>query len=108
MGQLNRITQQPDVMDGKVMHPWYVCTVGRVVGQIGAGHSIDEIRADYAYLEREDIMHALCYAAWRAKNARLCHPEPPGRRQGAGAAMRRGDCGRLADPFQLQPVEGHG
>ena len=33
----------------------------QVVGQIGAGHSIDDILADYPYLEREDIMQAsLC------------------------------------------------
>ncbi|MHB8211809.1 MAG: DUF433 domain-containing protein [Acidithiobacillus sp.] len=38
-------------------------TVGMVVGQIGAGHSVDEVLADYPYLEREDIMQALRYAA---------------------------------------------
>jgi uncharacterized protein (DUF433 family) len=30
-----------------------------IVGQIGAGVSIDEILADYPYLEREDILQAL-------------------------------------------------
>jgi len=40
-------------------------TVGMIVGQIGAGHTIDEILADYPYLEREDILQALRYAAWR-------------------------------------------
>jgi uncharacterized protein (DUF433 family) len=34
---------------------------------VGAGHSVDEILADYPYLEREDIMQALRYAAWRAE-----------------------------------------
>jgi len=42
-------------------------TVGMVVGQIGVGHSVDEVLTDYPYLEREDIMQALCYAAWRAE-----------------------------------------
>jgi uncharacterized protein (DUF433 family) len=42
-------------------------TVGMLVGQVGAGHSVDEILADYPYLEREDIMQALRYAAWRAE-----------------------------------------
>jgi len=37
------------------------------VGQVGAGHSIDEILAEYPYLEREDIMQALRYAAWLAE-----------------------------------------
>ena len=41
-------------------------TVGMVVGQIGAGQSIDDILADYPYLEREDVMQALRYAAWRS------------------------------------------
>jgi uncharacterized protein (DUF433 family) len=35
-------------------------------GQIGAGVGIDELLADYPYLEREDIMQALRYAAWRS------------------------------------------
>jgi uncharacterized protein (DUF433 family) len=42
-------------------------TVGMVVGQIGAGHTVEEILADYPYLEREDIMQALRYAAWRSE-----------------------------------------
>ena len=41
-------------------------TVGMIVGQIGAGVSIDELLTDYPYLEREDIMQALRYAAWRS------------------------------------------
>jgi uncharacterized protein (DUF433 family) len=42
-------------------------TVGMIVGQIGAGQTIDELLADYHYLEREDILEALRYAAWRAQ-----------------------------------------
>jgi uncharacterized protein (DUF433 family) len=67
MGQLDRITQQPDVMGGKACIRGVRVTVGMVVGQIGAGHSIDEILADYPYLEREDVMQALRYAAWLAE-----------------------------------------
>jgi len=62
--QLNRITQEPNVMGGKACIRGMRVTVGMVVGQIGAGHNIDEILADYPYLEREDIMQALRYAAW--------------------------------------------
>lgn len=36
-------------------------------GQIGAGRSIDELLTDYPHLEREDILQALRYAAWRAQ-----------------------------------------
>ena len=42
-------------------------TVGMIVGQIGAGRSIDDLLAEYPYLEREDILQALRYAAWRAE-----------------------------------------
>jgi uncharacterized protein (DUF433 family) len=42
-------------------------TVSMIVGQIGAGRSIEEILADYPYLEREDIIQALRHAAWLAK-----------------------------------------
>lgn len=67
MGQLDRISQEPGVMGGKACIRGMRVTVGMVVGQIGAGHSVEEILADYPYLEREDIMQALRYAAWRAE-----------------------------------------
>ena len=67
MTKLNRITQEPDMMGGKACIRGMRVTVGMIVGQIGAGHSVDEILADYPYLEREDIMQALRYAAWRAE-----------------------------------------
>lgn len=69
MGQLDRITQQPGVMGSKACIRGMRVTVGMIVGQIGVGHSIDEILADYPYLEREDIMQALRYAAWRAEES---------------------------------------
>jgi len=67
MGQLDRITQQPEVMGGKACIRGLRVTVGMVVGQIGAGHSVEDILADYPYLEHEDILQALRYAAWRAE-----------------------------------------
>jgi uncharacterized protein (DUF433 family) len=67
MGQLNRITQNPAVMGGKACIRGMRVTVAMIVGQIGAGHSVDEILASYSYLEQEDIMQALRYAAWLAE-----------------------------------------
>ena len=67
MEQLSRITQQPEIMGGKACIRGMRVTVGMIVGQIGAGHSVDEILNDYPYIEREDIMQALRYAAWRAE-----------------------------------------
>ena len=63
MPSLDRITLDPAVMGGKPCIRGMRVTVGMIVGQIGAGHSIDEVLADYPYLEREDILQALRYAA---------------------------------------------
>ena len=67
MEQFDRITQDPEVMGGKACIRGMRVTVGMIVGQIGAGRSVDEILADYPYLERKDVLQALRYAAWRAE-----------------------------------------
>ena len=64
MGQMDRITRNPAVMGGKACIRGMRVTVSMIVGQIGAGHSIEELLASYPYLEREDILQALRYAAW--------------------------------------------
>ena len=56
MTDLDRITQNPLVMGGKTCIRGMRVTVGMIVGQIGAGHSIEQLLADYPYLEREDIL----------------------------------------------------
>jgi uncharacterized protein (DUF433 family) len=71
MGQFDRITQNPEVMGGKACIRGMRVTVGMIVSQIGAGQDIDQILADYPYLEREDIMQALRYAAWRAEEREI-------------------------------------
>lgn len=67
MDQLDRVTQTAGTMGGRPCIRGMRVTVGMIVGQIGAGRSIDEILADYPYLEREDVMQALRYAAWRTE-----------------------------------------
>ena len=49
-------------------------TVRVIVGQIGAGHTIEELLADYPYLEREHILQALRYAAWLAEEREVTLP----------------------------------
>jgi uncharacterized protein (DUF433 family) len=71
MGQLNRITQNPAIMGSKACIRGMRVTVAMIVGQIGAGHSVDEILASYPYLEQEDIMQALRYAAWLAEEREI-------------------------------------
>ncbi len=67
MPSLDRITVNPATMGGKPCIRDIRVTVGMIVGQIGAGVSIDSILGDYPYLEREDVMQALRYAAWRSE-----------------------------------------
>ena len=68
MGQMDRITRNPAVMGGKACIRGMRVTVSMIVGQIGAGHSIEELLVSYPYLEREDILQALRYAAWVAED----------------------------------------
>jgi uncharacterized protein (DUF433 family) len=67
MPEFERITFEPTVMGGKPCIRGLRVTVGAIVGQVGAGRSVEQILADYPYLEREDVMQALRYAAWRAE-----------------------------------------
>lgn len=67
MEPLDRITQQPEVMGGKACVRGMRVTVSMIVGQIGAGRSVEDVLGDYPYLEREDVLQALRYAAWRAE-----------------------------------------
>ena len=71
MERLDRITQQPGVMGGKACIRGMRVTVGMILGQIGAGRTIDELLSDYPYLEREDILQAVRYAAWRAEEREI-------------------------------------
>jgi uncharacterized protein (DUF433 family) len=63
MSDFARITQNPTVMGGKPCIRGLRVTVGMIVAQIGAGLTVDELLADYPYLEREDVLEALRYAA---------------------------------------------
>ena len=57
----DRITHNPAVMGGKPCIRGMRVTVGMIINQIGAGHSIEEVLANYPYLEHEDILQALQY-----------------------------------------------
>lgn len=65
MKQLSRITHLPDILGAKACIRGMRVTVGIIAGRVGTGRSVDEIFSNYPYLEREDIMQALRYAAWR-------------------------------------------
>jgi uncharacterized protein (DUF433 family) len=74
MAQFERITQNAGVMGGKACIRGLRVTVAMIVGQIGAGHTIEEILANYPYLEREDVLQALRYAAWLAEDREVVFP----------------------------------
>lgn len=61
-----RITHNPRVMGGKACIRGMRVTVSMILGNLGAGTRIDELLESYPYIEREDIMESLRYAAWLA------------------------------------------
>jgi len=67
MEPLTRITIDPEVMGGKPCIRGMRVTVGTIVGLIGTGKTVEDVLAEYPYLEREDVLEALSYAAWRAE-----------------------------------------
>lgn len=71
MQKLSRITMDPQVMGGKPCIRSMRVTVGTLVGLMASGKTIDEVLAAYPYIEREDVLEALTYAAWRAEEKEL-------------------------------------
>lgn len=64
MQELQRITQNSDVMGGKTSIRGMRVTVGMILGLLASGRSEGEILEAYPYLELEDVREALSYAAW--------------------------------------------
>ena len=64
-GKFPRIALDPEVMGGKVCIRGLQVTVATVVRLLAAGRSADEILSAYPYLQPEDIVQCLTYAAWR-------------------------------------------
>ena len=71
MQKLSRITMDPQVMGGKPCIRNMRVTVGTLVGLMASGKTIDEVLAAYPYIERQDMLEALTYAAWRAEEKEL-------------------------------------
>lgn len=67
MKNLTRITINPEIMGGKPCIRGMRVTVGMILGLMATGHSYDEILRAYPYLEKEDLMESLAYAAWRVE-----------------------------------------
>ncbi|MGI8906173.1 MAG: DUF433 domain-containing protein [Candidatus Sumerlaeaceae bacterium] len=67
MKTLERITSDPAVMGGKPCIRGMRVTAGMLVEQLAEGRTMEEILVAFPYLEREDILQALSYAAWRTE-----------------------------------------
>ncbi len=62
---LTRISVNPAIMTGKPCIKGTRVTVGALVGQMASGSTIHEILKAYPYLEQEDVLQALQFAAYR-------------------------------------------
>jgi uncharacterized protein (DUF433 family) len=67
MNTLDRIVSTPGVVGGKPRVKGTRVTVGAILGQLAVGHTIDEVLRDFPYIQREDVLAALQFAAWRAQ-----------------------------------------
>jgi uncharacterized protein (DUF433 family) len=67
MIKLDRISFNPNQMGGKPCIRGMRVTVGTIVGLLAEGHSFDEILVAYPYLEHQDLLQALSFAAWRTE-----------------------------------------
>jgi uncharacterized protein (DUF433 family) len=58
-------------MGGKACIRGMRVTVGMILGNLGAGVSIEELLDAYPYLEREDVLEAMRYAARLAQEREI-------------------------------------
>ncbi len=63
MQHCERISTNPEVRGGKPCIRGMRVTVGMIVEALAAGRSIENLLADFPYLEEQDIREALAYAA---------------------------------------------
>ena len=63
MDLADRITHDPAVMGGKPCIRGMRVPVGTILGLLASGHSKERVLELYPYLEREDILAALEFAA---------------------------------------------
>ena len=71
-----RITVDPAQMGGLPCIRGMRITVSAVLGQLAAGQSIEDVLADFPYLEREDVFAALEYAAAAVSERELPLAQP--------------------------------
>jgi uncharacterized protein (DUF433 family) len=60
---VDRLTSNPDVQRGQLVVRGMRISVRDVLGYLAAGMTVDAILAEFPYLEREDVLAVLAYAA---------------------------------------------
>ena len=68
---LDRITRSMDVMGGKPCIRGTRGTVDTIVGLVATGSTTSEILEAYPYLQEQDVVQALAYAAWRVEEIEI-------------------------------------
>lgn len=71
MTGFDRITFDPNIMNGRACIRGMRITVSLVLGLVAQRMSVAEILEAYPYLEAEDIDQSLQYAAWLADESVL-------------------------------------
>ena len=65
----DRITFDSNVMGGRACIRGMRVTVSLILNLVSNRMTVDEIIADYPYLQPEDIQQALAYGAWLAEES---------------------------------------
>ena len=73
---MERITMDPNRMRGLPCIRDTRVTVSAVLGQLAAGQTIAQVLADYPYLEIEDVLAALSFAAEAMQERELPLAQP--------------------------------
>lgn len=71
MGNFERITMDPKIFGGKPCIRGMRFPVSKILDLFASGMSPAEILEDYPYLEKEDILQAIKYAAWVLQEERV-------------------------------------
>ncbi len=71
MQEFQRITIDPEVMGGKPCIRGMRVTVGMIVEALSAGRTVEQLLADFPYLEEADIREALAFAAHLAQGREI-------------------------------------
>lgn len=70
----DRITFDPQIMGGRACIRGSRVTVSLLVNLAANGMAVEEIVAEYPYVEPEDVRQALQYAAWLTEESVILTP----------------------------------